>query len=90
MRSALIIVLLLAGCPPTPTPDPKPQPEPTPVTTPCERACKRMDELHCAAATSDCPVTCERFSEEGGALDWHPTCIETAADCKAAEKCRGN
>lgn len=98
MRSALLFVLLLSGCPGCDqvAPDQPPNVVGTggaPAGSPCEQACARRTALGCSGAGAGCVDTCERYEEQAAtapALGENPACQAQAASCAAADACRGH
>lgn len=98
MRSLLLSLVLLAGCPGPGPVEPDPLPTPT-GETPCARACDRMADLvradggiGCAGAGPNCEPACEAYEREAElapALSWSPDCIAGALSCDGVERCRG-
>lgn len=99
---ALIVLLLLSGCPgcdpvvpdkpPVIDPSTGGAPAPAPTATPCEQMCALRASRGCDGAGPGCPNTCERFENEGKtapALAENPACQLNAADCAAMDACRG-
>lgn len=86
-------MMLLCGCPPTPSPDPGPNPPPQPPQPPpaasCSGACLHARELGCSwAQPTPKGATCETVCNAAQALEpWNLACRSSAASCAAVEGC---
>lgn len=90
-RFALVAALVLAGCPGPKTPVEYQDVEETPVEakagTPCQRAAKRLAELHCKESAPDFAQRCQELVDQG--IPICPAKLAQLKTCDAVNKvCR--
>jgi hypothetical protein len=83
--AAVLSLMFLAGCPPTPTPDPVPQPVPS--GSACVRACSNLEALKCPEGLDpSCAEACQKV-QDGRLTDLAPECLAAAKTPAEASAC---